>query len=132
MRKRMTPEREVLRELYESRNIPFIPLPMRPYFKVIIDNLDAVFLNLEHLRENALSIFEIYTMTLSHQMNFVIQRLTIGATIFLPLTFIVGIYGMNFDYFPELHWKGSYFALWGIMIASVIGMITFFKRKKWI
>lgn len=132
MRKKMTPERDVLRELYAIRDIPFIPPLMRPYFKVIIDNLDAVFSDLEHLRENAFSVFEVYSMMLSLQMNFVIQRLTIAATIFLPLTFIVGVYGMNFDYFPELHWKWSYFGLWGIMTTLVTGMIYFFKRKKWV
>lgn len=131
MRKKMTPERDVLREFYAIRDIPFMPLEMRPYFKVIIDNFDAVFLDLEHLRENAFSVFEVYAMMLSHQMNFVIQRLTIAATIFLPLTFIVGVYGMNFDYFPELHWKWFYFGLWGIMVSLVAGMIYFFKRKKW-
>jgi magnesium transporter len=60
------------------------------------------------------------------------QRLTIAATIFLPLTFIVGVYGMNFTDIPEFGWKGFYFILWGIMIALAGGMLWFFKRKKWL
>jgi magnesium transporter len=60
------------------------------------------------------------------------QRLTIAATIFLPLTFIVGVYGMNFEDMPEFQWKGFYYILWGLMISLVVGMIVFFKKKKWV
>ena len=139
MRKQLLPEREVLSELYENRNIPFIPASMRPYFKVITDNMNAVLSDLESLRDHATSVFDIYAAMLtikmteaSHQINFVMQRLTIAATIFLPLTFIVGVYGMNFDTFPELHWKWAYPALWGIMITLTTVMLYFFKKKKWI
>jgi len=57
--------------------------------------------------------------------------LTIIATIFMPITFIVGIYGMNFKYMPELEWKYGYAAVWAVMIAATAGMFLFFKRKKW-
>ncbi|MDO8526471.1 MAG: magnesium/cobalt transporter CorA [Deltaproteobacteria bacterium] len=132
MRKKLIPEREVLRELYESRSFPFIPPAMRPYFKVLVDNMNGVFLDLEGLRDHASSVFEVYSTMLSHEINFVMQRLTIAATIFLPLTFIVGIYGMNFDYFPELHWKGFYFVVWGFMIALTAIMLWFFRKRKWL
>jgi magnesium transporter len=59
------------------------------------------------------------------------KTLTIIATIFIPLTFIVGIYGMNFDVMPELRYKYGYFMVWGIMIAAIILMVIYFKRKKW-
>lgn len=131
MRKRLIPEREVLRELYENRNLPSIISPMRPYFKTVMDNMNTVFFDLENLRDHATSVFDVYTTMQSHQITFVMQRLTIASTIFLPLTFIVGIYGMNFDYFPELHWKWAYFALWGVMTTLVGGMLYFFKKKKW-
>lgn len=132
MRKRLIPERDVLRELYENRNLPCVPQSMRPYFKVIMDNMNAVFLDLEALRDHAKSVFDVYATMQSHHLTFVMQRLTIAATIFLPLTFIVGVYGMNFDTFPELHWKGSYFVLWGIMLILSFGMLYFFKKKKWL
>lgn len=131
MRKNLIPEREVLRELVENRNLPSIQPPMRPYFKTVMDNMNVVFLDLESLRDHATSVFDVYTTMQTHRMTFVMQRLTMAATIFLPLTFIVGIYGMNFDYFPELHWKWGYFALWGIMGSLVVGMLCFFKKKKW-
>jgi magnesium transporter len=65
-------------------------------------------------------------------MNEVMKVLTIIATIFIPLTFIAGIYGMNFTNMPELQWPWGYFAIWGVMIAIFIGMLIFFKRKKWL
>jgi magnesium transporter len=65
-------------------------------------------------------------------MNEVMKVLTIIATIFIPLTFIAGIYGMNFVNMPELQWPWGYFAVWGVMIAIFIGMLIFFKRKKWL
>jgi magnesium transporter len=65
-------------------------------------------------------------------MNEVMKVLTIIATIFIPLTFVAGIYGMNFDFMPELHWRWGYFIVWGVMIAVTAVMIVYFKRKKWL
>jgi magnesium transporter len=65
-------------------------------------------------------------------MNQVMQMLTIISTIFIPLTFIAGIYGMNFDEMPELKWKYGYHAVWGLMIVVLILMLVYFKRKKWL
>ena len=64
-------------------------------------------------------------------MNEVMKVLTVISTIFMPLTFIVGVYGMNFDFMPELGWSWGYFGVWGVMVVVVIGMLIFFKRKKW-
>jgi magnesium transporter len=58
--------------------------------------------------------------------------LTIFATIMLPLTFIAGVYGMNFDYLPELHWKYGYFVVWGVMLAVAAGLLLFFRRRGWL
>ena len=74
----------------------------------------------------------IYNSNLSNKMNEVMKVLTIFAAIFIPLTFIAGIYGTNFEYLPELHFKYSYFILWGIMITIAVGMLMFFKKKKWL
>jgi len=65
-------------------------------------------------------------------MNEVMKVLTIIATIFIPLTFIAGVYGMNFTNMPELQWPWGYFMVWGVMIVIFIGMLIFFKRKKWL
>ena len=65
-------------------------------------------------------------------MNEVMKVLTIIATIFIPLTFITGIYGMNFDFMPELQWRFGYFMILGLMVALAVGMFFFFKKKKWV
>jgi magnesium transporter len=64
-------------------------------------------------------------------MNEVMKTLTVVSMFFLPLTFIVGVYGMNFKYFPELEWEYGYFIIWGVMILIVLFMFTYFKVKKW-
>ena len=65
-------------------------------------------------------------------MNEIMKVLTIIATIFIPLTFIAGVYGMNFEVMPELKWRWGYPVVWGVMIGIFIGLIVFFKRKKWL
>ena len=64
--------------------------------------------------------------------NDVMKVLTVMASIFIPLTFLVGVYGMNFDNLPELHWRWGYFALWGVMLATAGAMLVFFRRKRWL
>jgi len=65
-------------------------------------------------------------------MNEVMKVLTVIATIFIPLTFIVGVYGMNFKYMPELEWSWGYFAIGGVMVVVALGMLTYFGKKKWL
>ena len=67
----------------------------------------------------------------NHKMNQVMKTLTLVSMFFLPLTFIVGVYGMNFKNFPELEWEYGYYIIWGIMIAIVLFMFVYFKRKNW-
>jgi magnesium transporter len=69
---------------------------------------------------------------ISHRLNEVMKVLTIFATILLPLTFIAGVYGMNFEFMPELHWKYGYFVVWGIMLSVALGMLWFFRRRGWL
>ena len=75
---------------------------------------------------------DLYLSTVSNKMNEVMKVLTIMATIFIPLTFVAGIYGMNFKYMPELEWKWSYPMLWILLVVIFCGMIFYFKRKKWL
>jgi magnesium transporter len=77
-------------------------------------------------------LLDIYLSTISNRMNEVMKMLTIMATIFIPLTFIAGIYGMNFEYMPELKWRWAYPALWGAFISIFLGMLAWFKYKKWL
>jgi len=78
------------------------------------------------------SMHDTYLSTISNRMNEVMKVLTIIATIFIPLTFIAGIYGMNFEFMPELKWPFGYFAVLGIMVLVALIMVSFFKRKKWL
>jgi magnesium transporter len=77
-------------------------------------------------------LFDLYLSQLSFRMNNVMQVLTIISTIFIPLTFIVGVYGMNFHYMPELEWRYGYFAVWGLMIAIALFLLYLFRRRGWL
>lgn len=83
----------------------------------------------ETFRDMVSGMLDIYLFSVSNRMNEVMKVLTIIATIFIPLTFIAGIYGMNFVNMPELQWPWGYFIVWGVMIVIVIAMIIYFKRK---
>lgn len=92
----------------------------------------------ETYRELASGLMDVYLSSLSNKMNEVMRTLTVVATIFIPLTFIVGIYGMNFSpersrwNMPELYWAWEYPAIWLVMLLVVFGMLLFFRRKKWL
>jgi magnesium transporter len=73
-----------------------------------------------------------YISISSHQLNHTMRILTVITAIFIPLGFMAGLYGMNFDHMPELHWKYSYFALLSVMGITVIGLILLFRHKKWL
>ncbi len=92
---------------------------------MIRDSVDA-------LRESITSLIELYMSNISNRMNEVMKTLTIISTIFIPLSFIVGLYGMNFKYMPELEFHWGYPVVLGILVAIVVVMIAFFKRKKWL
>jgi magnesium transporter len=87
--------------------------------------------SIELQREITTGLMETYLSMMSNKMNEVMRVLTVIATLFIPLTFIVGIYGMNFKYMPELDVPWAYYVVWGVMIAVVLTMLLYFKRKKW-
>jgi magnesium transporter len=86
----------------------------------------------ETYRELAASLMDIYLSCASNRMNEVMKVLTIISTIFIPLTFIAGIYGMNFEHMPELHWRWSYAGVWALMAICTLAMILYFRRKGWL
>jgi magnesium transporter len=88
--------------------------------------------NIELYREMIWSLMDMYMTIISNKMNEVMKVLTIIATIFIPLTFIAGIYGMNFDNIPELHYQNGYFVLLGVMAVIFVLMLMYFRRKKWL
>lgn len=104
---------------------------LTPFFRDLQENAVQVIEAIESYRETASGIQEVYFSSVSNRMNEVMKVLTIISTIFIPLTFIAGVYGMNFKYMPELNQAWAYPAAWGLMLIIAVGMIIFFKRKKW-
>jgi magnesium transporter len=102
------------------------------YLRDLYDHTIQVIETVETLRDMLSGMLDIYLSSVSNRMNAVIKVLTIIATIFMPLTFIVGLYGMNFKYMPELEWKWGYPAVLLLMVAVTLGMLIFFRRKKWL
>lgn len=102
------------------------------YFRDSFDHIMQLYESLEIQRESITTLIDIYLSSLSNRMNEVMKFLTLIATIFIPLTFIAGIYGMNFSNMPELNWKYGYFIALGIMALIGIFLLLFFKRKKWL
>ncbi len=131
VRRTIFPLREVISRIEKNDN-KLIQQKTITYFRDIYDHLIQVSENIDIYREMIWSLMDMYMTTISNKMNEVMKVLTIMASIFIPLTFIAGIYGMNFDYIPELHYKYSYFILWGVMIILFVGMLIYFKRKKWL
>jgi magnesium transporter len=131
VRRAIFPLREVISRI-EKHESHLISPSTKNYYRDIYDHQIQVSENIEVYREMIWSLMDMYMTTISNKMNEVMKVLTIMASIFIPLTFIAGIYGMNFDYIPELHFKYSYFILWGVMIVLFLGMVFYFKRKKWL
>ncbi|WP_405208072.1 magnesium/cobalt transporter CorA [Aquimarina sp. LLG6339-5] len=131
IRRAVLPLREVVNRIEKSEH-KLIAKKIRLYLRDLYDHIIQVSENIEIYRDMIWGLMDMYMTTISNKMNEVMKVLTIIATIFIPLTFIAGIYGMNFEHIPELKFKYGYFILWGIMIFIFVGMIYFFKRKKWL
>jgi magnesium transporter len=102
------------------------------YLRDVHDHTIQVIDTVESLRDMVSGMLDTYLSSVSNRMNEVMKVLTIIATIFIPITFIAGIYGMNFAFMPELGWRGAYFVVLGIMTAVSLAMIFYFKRKHWL
>jgi magnesium transporter len=130
IRKSFWPSREIVNQLIKDDS-DLLDESIEPYLRDLYDHTIHINETVEQQREITNSLMEIYLSMMSNKMNEVMKVLTVIATIFIPLTFIVGIYGMNFKYMPELEWPWAYFAVWGVMIAVVIAMVAYFRRKNW-
>lgn len=131
IRKCIWPLREVLNKLDKSEN-KFISEKNKIYFRDLYDHAIQVIDNTETYRDIISGMMDIYLSSMSNKMNEIMKFLTIIGTIFIPLTFIVGVYGMNFEYMPELKMYYAYPLVWIIMLFISLFMIGFFKRKNWI
>ena len=131
IRRAIFPLREIINRIEKTEN-KLIKKKTLQYYRDVYDHIIQISENIDIYREMIWGLMDMYMTTISNKMNEVMKVLTIIATIFIPLTFIAGIYGMNFENIPELHFKYGYFILWGIMIVLFLGMIYYFKKKKWL
>jgi magnesium transporter len=131
LRRVVWPLRDALAIMGRGDN-PLIQASTLPYLRDVQDHTLRVIDTIETYRDMNATLVEMYMSGASHRLNEVMRVLTVIATIFIPLTFMVGVYGMNFDVLPELHWWWAYPALWLAMMAVAGGMLVFFRRRRWI
>ena len=131
VRRAIFPLREIVNRIEKNENT-LIQNKTITYYRDIYDHLIQVSENIDIYREMTWGLMDMYMTTISNKMNEVMKVLTIMASIFIPLTFIAGIYGMNFEYIPELKYQYGYFVIWGVMILIFLGMMYYFKKKKWL
>ncbi len=131
LRRSVYPLREVISR-FEKMDGTLIKSDLKIFISDLYDHTIQVIDTIEILREMSTGLLDLYMNSISNKMNEIMKVLTIMASIFIPLTFIAGVYGMNFVNMPELQYKYAYFIVWIIMILIFIGMIIYFKRKKWL
>ena len=131
IRRAVNPLREVVSRL-EKVDHELVQEQTINYIRDLYDHMIQVSENIEIYREMTWGLMDMYMTTISNKMNEVMKVLTIMASIFIPLTFLVGLYGMNFEYMPELEYKFSYPILLGVMFLMLLGMLFYFKRKHWL
>jgi magnesium transporter len=125
----MRQQRDAVNALVRGES-PRIAAPVRVYFRDAFDHAIQISDVLETYRELAISMMEVYLSSVSNRMNEVMKVLTIISTIFIPLTFIVGVYGMNFRYMPEVEWRYGYLFAWLIMVSVGGGLFVYFRRRQ--
>jgi magnesium transporter len=123
--------REVVSGL-ERMETPLIKRSTGVFLRDVYDHAIQVIDTVESFREILTSMVETYLSSVSNRMNEIMKVLTIISTIFIPITFLVGLYGMNFVHMPEIRWRWGYAFAWALILASVGAMFAFFRRRKWL
>ncbi len=131
LRKSIWPLREALSALQRTES-KLMRKTTVVFLRDLYDHSIQVIDTVEAFRDTVSGMLDIYLSSVSNRMNEVMKVLTIIATIFIPLTFIAGIYGMNFAFMPELRWPWAYFAVLGLMAAVAVAMVIYFRRKRWL
>ncbi len=131
LRKSVWPLREVVSGLERSES-PMIHDSTHPYLRDVYDHTVQVIDSVETFRDILSGMLDIYLSSVSNRMNEVMKVLTIISTVFIPLTFVVGVYGMNFEHMPELSWPWAYPLVWLVMVAVAVLMVIFFRQKRWL
>ncbi|MBU4357189.1 MAG: magnesium/cobalt transporter CorA [Proteobacteria bacterium] len=131
LRKSLWPLREVIARL-ERRESPLISENLGNYFRDVYDHTIIAIDTVETYRDILSGMLDIYLSSMSNRLNSIMKVLTIIATIFMPLTFITSLYGMNFKHMPELQWEYGYFMVLGAVVVIALSMLEYFRRKGWI
>ena len=131
LRKSLWPLREVVARL-ERRESPLISENLGKYFRDVYDHTIIAIDTVETYRDILSGMLDIYLSSMSNRLNSIMKVLTIIATIFMPLTFITSLYGMNFKHMPELQWEYGYFMVLGMVVVIAVAMLEYFRRKRWI
>ncbi len=132
LKRGMLPTREIMKRLQHARGIDIFKEDMTIYLNDLHDHAIMVHDSVENMSNRVTSLLEIYHSTVNSTMNDIMKVLTIVSTIFVPLTFLAGIYGMNFENIPGLSWKDGYYVLLVVMGALTVFMLYLFRRKKWL
>jgi magnesium transporter len=131
LHKALYPLRDALSKVLKDES-DFIREENVPYFSDLYDHVVHLIDSLDTYRDLTASLTDQYINIQNSKLNEVIRVLTIISTIFIPLTFVVGVYGMNFEYFPELQWRYGYATVWVVMLGIAAGMLGYFRYKRWI
>jgi magnesium transporter len=131
LRKQIWPIRELINSLVKGES-SLINESTGLFFRDIYDHTIQIIDTIESYRDILSGMLDIYLSTLSNKMNEVMKVLTIIATIFIPITFVAGIYGMNFKFMPELEWRWGYAMVWMVIVVAIGIMVGFFKKKQWL
>ncbi|MEJ6547681.1 MAG: magnesium/cobalt transporter CorA [Flavobacteriaceae bacterium] len=131
LRQHIYPTKDLVERLLDSKH-PLISAETKVFLRDLLDHATEINETLQLYKELSINLMELYMSTMSNKMNEVMKVLTIMASIFIPLTFIAGVYGMNFVDMPELHWKFGYGYVLILMGMCFIGMLFYFSKKKWL
>ncbi|HET6517400.1 MAG TPA: magnesium/cobalt transporter CorA [Nitrosopumilaceae archaeon] len=131
LRKSIWPIREVI-DNFERSQTSLIDDSTKKYLRDVYSHTIQVMDTIEGLRDMVGGMLDTYLSSVSNRMNEVMKTLTVIASIFIPITFIAGIYGTNFSYIPELNWEGSYFVMLAVMAIIVAVMVSWFRKKQWV
>ncbi len=130
-RHRLLPLREAVTRLYRTES-DLVDDSNRLYLRDLVDHVAQILDSVDNQRDMIANLEALYQAEAANRLNNVMRLLTVISTIFIPLSFIAGIYGMNFDNMPELHWHYGYFVILGGMFCAMVGMLIYFKVKRWI
>jgi magnesium transporter len=131
LRRAVAPLREAISALLRAESV-LVQDHNKPYYRDLYDHVAQALDLIDSNRERVMSLVQLHLAENGHRLNEVMRVLTVVATLFIPLTFVVGVYGMNFEHMPELEWKYGYAMVWGVMVLMVLGMLGWFRSRRWL